>query len=75
MVLCILVGIKSLQIFGRYSTEISRIYDIGAVCFQLHNPLNQELIFVSDSEKLLLYTSVILLCVEGSTVQPMFYFH
>jgi len=75
MVSCVLAGIKSLHIFGRYGTEISRIYGISALHFQLCNLLNQELIAVSDSDKLLLNTSLILLCVEGNTVQPLFYFH
>lgn len=73
--LYILAGIKSLHIFSKYSTEISRIYGISAVHFQLCNTLNQELIAVSDSDKLLLNTSLILLSVEGNSVQPLFYFH
>ena len=75
LVSCFLAGIKNLHIFVRYGTEISRTYGISAVHFQLRNFLNQELIGVSDFDKLLLNTSLILLCVEGNTVQPLFYFH
>jgi len=74
LISCVLAGIKSLRIFGRYGTEISRIYGIRAVHFQLCNPLNQELFAVSDSDKLLLNTSLILLSVEGNSVQPLIYF-
>ena len=54
--------------FGRYGSEISRISGARSAHSQLRNPSNQELIAVSDSDKLLSNIPLILLCVEGNTV-------